>query len=186
MTGRPRADAARNRAALLAAARVTFDAEGTDASLDRIAQTAGVGNATLYRNFPTRDELLVELMRENIQHLIDSGDELAAETTASAALGEWLCRLTWHLRTWHGMPARIIDALADDTSVVREACAPLRDRTAVFLAAATGGRDVDVDDVFELVTLLSFGVDRFGDSEDHARRRVMLAFTGILPDTIFP
>jgi AcrR family transcriptional regulator len=53
-----RSDAARNRAALVAAARDVFGERGLDAPLDEIARRAGVGNATLYRRFPTRQELV--------------------------------------------------------------------------------------------------------------------------------
>lgn len=184
-TGRLRSDATRNRTALLTAARKVFDADGADASLDKIATVAGVGNATLYRNFPTRDDLLVEVMRESVTELLAAADELAATITAQHALGEWLCRLTWSLRTWHGLPARIIDAMVDDTSTMQEACAPLRQRTRVFLDATEDARAADGHDVFQLVTLLSFGVDRFGDTEELARRRVRMAFSGMLPGAVF-
>lgn len=183
--GRLRSDAARNRTALLLAGRTVFDADGADASLDKIASVAGVGNATLYRNFPTRDDLLVEIMRESITVLLAAADEIAATLTAPHALGEWLCRLTWSLRTWHGLPARIIDAMVDDSSVLQEACAPLRLRTRVFLDATEVARGVEADDVFQLVTLLSFGVDRFDDTEDLARRRVRMAFSGMLPGAVW-
>ena len=52
-----RADAARNFDAILAAGRKAFAAGGTDVSLDEIARQAGVGVATLYRNFPSREDL---------------------------------------------------------------------------------------------------------------------------------
>ncbi|HYS35566.1 MAG TPA: helix-turn-helix domain-containing protein, partial [Pseudonocardiaceae bacterium] len=55
---RLRADAERNRAALAAAAREVFAEQGLDAPLEHIAKRAGVGIATLYRNFPTRATLL--------------------------------------------------------------------------------------------------------------------------------
>jgi AcrR family transcriptional regulator len=53
-----RADAARNFEALLVAARDAFTELGVEASLEEIARRAGVGIATLYRNFPTREELI--------------------------------------------------------------------------------------------------------------------------------
>src|SRR4051812_2648534 len=53
MATRLRADAERNRSALLTAAREVFGEQGLEASLDEIARRAGVGNATLYRRFPT-------------------------------------------------------------------------------------------------------------------------------------
>ncbi|MGD9700887.1 MAG: TetR/AcrR family transcriptional regulator [Acidimicrobiia bacterium] len=53
-----RVDAARNRAAILHAAREAFAEHGTDVALDEIARRAGVGIATLYRRFPTREDLV--------------------------------------------------------------------------------------------------------------------------------
>ncbi|WP_103501871.1 MULTISPECIES: TetR/AcrR family transcriptional regulator [Streptomyces] len=59
-----RADAARNRDRIVAAARETFAAEGPKAPLDEIARAACVGNATLYRHFPTRRELVAAVMTD--------------------------------------------------------------------------------------------------------------------------
>lgn len=56
-----RADARRNRDALLMAARNVFAEEGLDAPLDAIARQAGVGRATLYRRFPTREALIAAI-----------------------------------------------------------------------------------------------------------------------------
>ncbi|MFF1612064.1 TetR/AcrR family transcriptional regulator [Amycolatopsis sp. NPDC058278] len=55
---RLRADAWRDRQNLLVAAETAFNPEGAGASLDDIARAAGVGNATLYRHFPTRQQLI--------------------------------------------------------------------------------------------------------------------------------
>lgn len=59
-----RADAARNRAAIIEAAREVFAEQGVDASLDEIARRAGTGNATLYRRFPTRGDLVAAVFAE--------------------------------------------------------------------------------------------------------------------------
>lgn len=56
-----RADATRNRERIIAAAREVFVEVGADAPLDEIARRAGIGNATLYRNFPNRDALIREV-----------------------------------------------------------------------------------------------------------------------------
>jgi AcrR family transcriptional regulator len=65
-----RADARRNRAAILATARQAFARDGLQTSLDEIAKRAGVGSGTLYRHFPTRDDLVAavftERMAENV------------------------------------------------------------------------------------------------------------------------
>ena len=66
-----RADAARNRTAIVDAARTVFAEQGVDAPLDEIARQAGAGNATLYRRFPTRADLVAavfaERMAEHVQ-----------------------------------------------------------------------------------------------------------------------
>jgi AcrR family transcriptional regulator len=65
-----RADAARNRAAIVEAARAVFAEHGLDAPLDEIARRAGTGNATLYRRFPTRGDLVAAVFAERMaEHL---------------------------------------------------------------------------------------------------------------------
>jgi AcrR family transcriptional regulator len=61
---RLRADAARNRDRLIATARAVFAERGLDAPLDEIAKRAGVGSGTLYRHFPTRDDLITAVFLE--------------------------------------------------------------------------------------------------------------------------
>jgi AcrR family transcriptional regulator len=64
---KPRKDQQRNREALLSAARHEFASQGIDAPLDVIARRAGLGNATLYRHFPSREALVAEILRLNLQ-----------------------------------------------------------------------------------------------------------------------
>lgn len=61
-TARMRSDARRNRESILAAAREVFSKYGMEAQMDEIARRAGVGVGTLYRHFPTKDELVGELI----------------------------------------------------------------------------------------------------------------------------
>src|SRR2546423_14636484 len=61
-----RADAARNRAAIVEAARAVFAEHGLDAPLDDIARRAGTGNATLYRRFPTRGDLVAAVFADRM------------------------------------------------------------------------------------------------------------------------
>jgi AcrR family transcriptional regulator len=91
-----RSDAARNRAAILVASRSLFGERGLDAPLDQIARMAGVGNATLYRHFPTRCALVAAVFAETL------GDVVAAAREALAQPDPWvgftsyvtfLCRL---------------------------------------------------------------------------------------------
>src|SRR3954467_8534167 len=73
-----RADAARNRDAIIAAARPVFAEHGLGAPLDEIARRPRVGNATLYRHFPTREELVqAALMCPMAEYLAAAEDGLA-------------------------------------------------------------------------------------------------------------
>ncbi|WNG86631.1 TetR/AcrR family transcriptional regulator [Mycobacterium sp. ITM-2016-00317] len=178
-----RADARRNRDAILAAARETFDEEGVLASIDGIALRAGVGNATLYRNFPTRDDLLAAVMEANTETALAEAEELSRSLTPREALAEWLFRLTWQMRIWHDLPYCISTARVDSASPMNEACNPLLTQTATLLDAAKSTGDaiesITAGEIFELVTALSWGVDRFGDDIEAARRRVAVATAGI-------
>src|SRR3954447_12087658 len=65
-----RADAARNRAAIVDAARAVFAERGLDVPLDEIARRSGTGNATLYRRFPTRGDLVAAVFADRmVEHL---------------------------------------------------------------------------------------------------------------------
>ncbi|MFE2477631.1 TetR family transcriptional regulator [Streptomyces sp. NPDC059389] len=84
-----RADARRNRDKILAAAVRVFTEEGLDAHLERIAREAGVGTATLYRNFPTREALVEEAYRNEVARLRDVVPELLAAQPPYEALRAW-------------------------------------------------------------------------------------------------
>ncbi|WP_275002278.1 TetR/AcrR family transcriptional regulator [Promicromonospora iranensis] len=178
-----RADARRNRDAILRAARETFEEEGVLASLDGIALRAGVGNATLYRNFPTRDDLLAAVMQASTDLALAEAEELSRTLGPRGALAEWLARLTWQLRMWHDLPHCIAAAHGDPDSSMTPACNPLLEQTGALLDQAKASGDavdaVTAEEVFELVTTLSWGVDRFGDDESTARRRVRMATAGL-------
>ncbi|MEV0387609.1 helix-turn-helix domain-containing protein [Nonomuraea sp. NPDC050643] len=80
MTGRPpralRSDARDNRELILAAARAVFSAEGLNAPMREIARRAGVGPATLYRHFPTKEALVTEAFTDQMhacQTIVDEG-----------------------------------------------------------------------------------------------------------------
>ncbi|MFD6247380.1 TetR/AcrR family transcriptional regulator [Streptomyces roseolus] len=76
---RPRADALRNRERLVAAAREMFVEFGCAVPYDEIARRAGVGNATLYRNFPERPELVHEVVLSILGRLVERAERAAAE-----------------------------------------------------------------------------------------------------------
>ncbi|OLR93611.1 TetR family transcriptional regulator [Actinokineospora bangkokensis] len=86
-----RADARRNKEALLRAAASVFVEAGVQAPIRDIAARAGVGTATIYRHFPTRADLIVGVYRHQVEVLAEAGPALLAESaTGYAALARWL------------------------------------------------------------------------------------------------
>ncbi|MGP4010958.1 TetR/AcrR family transcriptional regulator [Streptomyces sp. 4N124] len=77
---RPRADALRNRERIVTAAREMFTEFGPDVPLDEIARRAGVGNATVYRNFPDRDALVREVVCSVMDRTAEAAHQALAET----------------------------------------------------------------------------------------------------------
>ncbi|MFF9410723.1 TetR/AcrR family transcriptional regulator [Streptomyces anandii] len=77
---RPRADALRNRERIVTAAREMFVEHGPEVPLDEIARRAGVGNATLYRNFPDRDALVREVVCSVMDRTARAAEDALAET----------------------------------------------------------------------------------------------------------
>jgi len=86
-----RADAAHNRAKILAAARSAFADPEADVSMAEISRRAGVGMATLYRNFPSRQELLEALFMDEVNAVCTAAETLDGETPG-AVLIAWLHR----------------------------------------------------------------------------------------------
>lgn len=95
---KPRADAERNRAKLLDAARAAFGAHGASVSMEEVARQAGVGIGTLYRHFPNRDELLLEVYRSEIARLCQEAEALAGSKPPLEALRAWLILFVDHLQ----------------------------------------------------------------------------------------
>jgi AcrR family transcriptional regulator len=92
--GRLRADACRNRAALIGAAREVFAEEGLDAPLEEIARRAGVGIATLYRRFPSRQHLVAAALADKISDYAGAAERALAEPdpwTGFEGFVRWIC-----------------------------------------------------------------------------------------------
>jgi AcrR family transcriptional regulator len=109
-TRRPRADGERNRVRLIEAAKHAFAEKGTAVSLEHIAREADVSIATLYRHFPTRDELISAVYQQEVTALIAAADQLVTEREPAVALREWLMLFVEFLDAKHGM-AEAMDTL---------------------------------------------------------------------------
>ena len=106
-TRKPRADAIRNRERVLEAAKAVFSAGGAEASLEAVARSAGVGIGTLYRHFPTREDLFEAVYRREVQHLADLAEQLKQEAQPVDALRHWMRSNVKFVATKKGMSAAL-------------------------------------------------------------------------------
>ena len=115
-----RADAQRNYDKLLEAAREAFAEDGTAATLDDIAQRAGVGIGTLYRHFPTRQHLLEAVYVDEVQAMAQSAVDLA-ELPPWEALDTWLHQYVRYAATKRALAEELL-AYIDTDAEVFQAC----------------------------------------------------------------
>jgi AcrR family transcriptional regulator len=106
-TRSPRADAVRNRERLLEAAKAVFSAGGPEASLEAVAKRAGVGIGTLYRHFPTREDLYEAVYRREVEHLTELAEQLKTAADPAEALHRWLRWNVEFVATKKGMAAAL-------------------------------------------------------------------------------
>jgi AcrR family transcriptional regulator len=87
---KPRADAQRNRERILEVAKDAFTRFGANASLDDIAKDANVGPGTLYRHFPTRNDLLEAVYRTEVEKLAAAQRSFSENMVPIEALRAWM------------------------------------------------------------------------------------------------
>jgi len=85
-----RADAQRNLVRVLDAAREVFAEQGIDATVTEVAERAGVGVGTIFRRFPTKDDLLAAVVEQRTSQLIEAADAALAQPDAGAALRRFM------------------------------------------------------------------------------------------------
>jgi AcrR family transcriptional regulator len=178
---RRRRDAAENREAILAAALSAL-AESGDVSLNSVAHRAGVANATLYRHFPTRESLILEVYREEVRQVVEAADQLLAQHAPSDALRGWVERLAQYAITKHGLA----DVLRTATSAVQPLHAETYDRIvgalAKLLAAAEASGDIrpglEPDDVILALAGL-WQIEPTTGWRSRARQLYEIVFTGL-------
>lgn len=113
-----RADAARNQARLLAAAREVFGEDGSEAPLEDVARRAGVGIGTLYRRFPTRLALLEAMHREDVDVLAAQAEEVVREPDAWDGFARWVRRLSDYAGGKRALLQQLADAVDRDSETM--------------------------------------------------------------------
>ena len=88
-----RADARRNRESVLDAAEQAFGASGPDVSIDEIARMAGVGHGTVFRRFPTKDDLMYAVIERHVAQMCAFAEEALAADDAGEAFFDFFWRI---------------------------------------------------------------------------------------------
>jgi AcrR family transcriptional regulator len=174
-----RTDALSNRARILAVAADAF-AASSGASMTSIAKQAGVGVGTLYRHFPTREALIVELYHHEIQKVIDLAHTLAAGLPPLDALRRWFAEVAHYGKLKYGV-SEVIHA-ATNGGLDDKNYEPFLDAIAVLIdaAAATGEvkPDLDPQDVLLQLSVL-WRIPPGDGAEARATRLLNLILDGL-------
>jgi AcrR family transcriptional regulator len=180
-----RADAERNHGALLAAARRVFEQRGPDAPLDEIARSAGLANATLYRHFTTRADLIVAVYAEEVAELGAFAERLLDANDPGQALGDWLRAFVRHVVTKRDLALALPDEpdrprgalFADWHATMHAAAEALLERAR---SAGAVRPHVHVGDLLALATAIA----GTGLPEDRLDRLLQLARSGYVRSRI--
>jgi AcrR family transcriptional regulator len=163
---KPRADALRNRERVLEAARNVFSAGGPGASLEAVANAAGVGIGTLYRHFPTREALFDAVYRHEVQQLAAFAERLKKAAEPTEALRQWLHALVKFVATKKGMSAALALAISQDSDLFSYSSDLLMRSASELLdrATATGEirNDISAEDLIRAMVGMCYTHDQPG------------------------
>jgi AcrR family transcriptional regulator len=178
---KPRADAQRNRESILEVAKKAFTRSGANTSLDDIANEAGVGPGTLYRHFPTREDLLQAVYRSEMEKLAAAEGKFAQTMPPIEALRAWLLLFVDAIETKQ-IIAPVL--MADPKKVFASSYAQINDalRALVNRAIQSGDLRKDVDPTDLLRALVGVAhVATIPDWQQSARRLVDILIIGSRP-----
>ncbi|MCF3963348.1 TetR/AcrR family transcriptional regulator [Streptomyces fuscigenes] len=177
-----RADARRNREALLTAAREAFLAGEAGAHIEDIARRAGVAVGTLYRHFETREALVEEVYRQEVADLCAMPSALSERHDPDEALRRFLFLLVEHAAVGRGMAAALESILATDSPVFDEARARMAACLDRLLAAGAAAGTIRADVDGRILLRAMGGVCNLRDTEgwrEDAARITGLIFDGL-------
>jgi AcrR family transcriptional regulator len=177
-----RADAQRNYAILLKAARAAVSERGADISLEDIARSAGVAIGTLYRHFPTRQALLEAVFLDETNALKMRAEELASAPVPLDALITWLRLQMDFAARGRSMGAAVMAAKHVPGTSIYDANKSMHEAGEVLvLRARDAGQirtDVHILDVIRLVYGIAL-VNEHASDPDGANRMLDLVIAGI-------
>src|SRR5271169_5859681 len=181
---KPRADAQRNRDRIPEVAKQELTRVGANASLEDIGRKAGVGPGTLYRHFPTREDLLVAVYRSEMEKLAVAERSLADTMPPVEALRAWLLLFVDAVETKQ-IIAPVLNTLVGDPKKVFEAShAQIHDALRALVKRTIKSGDIrkDLDPIDLLRALVGVAnVSASPDWQQSARRLVEILILGARP-----
>jgi AcrR family transcriptional regulator len=181
---KPRADAQRNRERILKVAKQEFTRSGANASLEDIAKKAGVGPGTLYRHFPTREELLMAVYRSEMEKLAAAERTFADTLPPVEALRAWLLLFVDAIAAKQLIAPALNTLVGDHKKVFEASYAQMHEALRALVKRATKSGDIRKDlDPMDLLRAL-VGVSNVATSPDwqqSARRLVEILILGARP-----
>ncbi|MEG3628218.1 TetR/AcrR family transcriptional regulator [Streptomyces poriticola] len=176
-----RSDAQRNRERILAVALAELT-RCPDVPLSTIARKAGVGQGTFYRNFPSREALVLEIYRHEMQQVADRAAGLLADREPDRALREWMDHLARFAMTKAGLADAIRQATSTPGGPGRPANTPVLEATELLLRsneeAGTIRAGVTPED-FLLAIAGLWQIEPRGDWQTRAGRLLDLVMDGL-------
>ncbi len=181
---KPRIDALRNRERILEVAKAAFTRQGANASLDEIAKQAGVGAGTLYRHFPTRDELIEGVYRNEVEKLAAAAARFAETMSPLEALRAWMLLLVDYIAAKHIIAPALNSVVGGPSRLYEGSRTMIQGAIDELVKRAKKSGDLRRDlDAFDLLRAL-IGVSHVGSGADwqqSARRLVDILIAGSRP-----
>jgi AcrR family transcriptional regulator len=178
---RMRADAQRKMGSLLQAATEVFTTSGVDAPVREIAERAGVGLGTVYRHFPQRSDLIVAVMRTQMDACADAATALASEYEPGEALIRWLHRFMDFFATKRGLAAALHSGDPAYSALPGYFLQRMHVAAGSLLDAAVAAKiirpAIKVEDLVMTVATLCHGPN--GEEPPYARKMVELIVEGL-------
>jgi AcrR family transcriptional regulator len=181
---KPRTDAQRNRERILEVAKESFTHSGANASLDDIAKQAGVGPGTLYRHFPTREELIEAVYRTEVEKLAAAERTFAETMPPLGALRAWMLLFVDYIATKKIIAAALNSLVGGPSKIFEASYAQVWEAIRALVKRAVKSGDIRKDlDPIDLLRAL-IGVANVGTSpewQQSARRLVDILILGARP-----
>jgi AcrR family transcriptional regulator len=143
---------------LLAAATRAFASADEEPSMRAIAREAGVGIATLYRHFPTRESLVDAVYQDQVQRLTLGARELLEQLPPAKAMRRWMDLFADWLATKHGMLDTLLAMIETGEIVQAQTRAELLDAITTILDAGNAAGDLRADISAEDIAASMLGV----------------------------